>query len=152
MFEQSIEFYIGLLFIVFPFLVLGWVFYFYEVTIKKWKTTEGVILRNIVKIDKTDRNLESKSNSWRNYIIYEYGVGGKFYQNNDRHTQNLIWKSSFKSHVDIDDRFTEGQKVKVYYNPEKPHKSVIDNAFDSNNLAILFVSLIGIVLAFYAWK
>ena len=147
-FEQETEFYGGLVFIIFPFIVLGAIFYFYEVTIKKWKTTEGVILRNIVKWDKRRGN---NNGVWRNYIIYEYSVDGKYYQNNDRHTKNLIFGSNLKSIVP-NGRFIEGEKIKVYYNPEKPHKSVIDNKFDYYNLGILFFSALGAYMVYYNWK
>lgn len=147
-FEQEPVFYGGLAFIIFPFIVLGVIFYFYEVTIKKWKTTEGVILRNIVKWDKRRGN---NNGVWKNYIIYEYSVGDKFYQNNDSHTKNLIFGSNLKSIVP-NERFVEGKKVKVYYNPEKPHKSVIDNKFDYYNLGILFLSALGAYMVYYNWK
>ncbi|WP_157481253.1 DUF3592 domain-containing protein [Flavobacterium rakeshii] len=146
-FEQEPQLYVGLAFIIFPFIVLGVIFYFYEVTIKKWKTTEGMIIRNTVERDKKDTD-----GYWRNYVVYEYSVDGKHYQNNDSHTQNLIFSSSLKYQIVPNERFVEGKKVKVYYNPQKPHKSVIDNKFDYYNLAILFFSIIGALIAYYDWK
>ncbi|MFL9836802.1 DUF3592 domain-containing protein [Flavobacterium sp. ST-75] len=145
-FEQEPVFYGGLAFIIFPFFVLGIILYFYEVTIKKWKTTEGMILRNTVERDKKDTD-----RYWRNYVVYEYSVRDKFYQNNDSHTRNLIFGSNLKSIVP-NGRFIEGEKVKVYYNPKKPHKSVIDNKFDYYNLGILFFSALGAYMVYYNWK
>lgn len=141
--EQSIESYIGLVFTLFPVLVLVSILYFYKVEIKKWKTTEGLILRNTVEQDKKDAD-----GGWRNYVVYEYSVDDKHYQNNDRHTQNLIFSSSLKYQIVPNERFVEGEKVKIFYNPKKPHKSVLDDKFDYYNLAILFFSIIGVLIAY----
>ncbi|RYJ44343.1 DUF3592 domain-containing protein [Flavobacterium beibuense] len=146
-FEQELIFYIGLLCAVSPVVVLISILYFYKVSIKKWKTTEGLILRNTVERDKKDTD-----GGWRNYVVYEYSVDGKHYQNNDRHTQNLIFSSSSKYQIVPNERFVEGKKVKVFYNPQKPHKSVLDDKFDYYNLAVLFFTIIGILIAYYDWK
>lgn len=146
-FEQELIFYMALLCAILPVVTLISILYFYKVGIKKRKTTKGMILRNTVERDKKDTDRH-----WRNYVVYEYSVDGKHYQNNDRHTQNLIFSSSLKYQIVPNERFVEGKKVKVYYNPQKPHKSVLDDKFDYYNLAILFFSIIGVIIAYYDWK
>ena len=120
--------------------VIGRIFFFYLVTIKKWKNTEATIIYSQTEWfrSKTD----SDNEGWKQIIKYEYSVHDLKYKN-DCVTKNISFLSPFKDSAKKY-TFAKGQKIQIAYNSISPNNSIIDNWFVFSTLIIPIVFFISL--------
>ncbi len=106
--------------------VIGRIFFFYFVTIKKWKNTEATIIYS--EMERFRSKMDSDNEGWKQIIKYEYFVNSLNYEN-DCVTKNIVFLSPFKDFGKNYD-FTKGQKIEIFYNPINPKKSILDSKFN----------------------
>jgi len=140
--ESVVIAFIGLFLVAFFFYTL----YFYNVIIKKWQTTKGIIVRNeaVYKYSK-----ESKNN-WKNTIVFEYTVGNKHYQSNGHIAVSQTY--AFKTQVVLNEKYPVGSEVTVYYNPSNPVRSVIEKELNPLFAVLGSMGVIFLAVAYYIWK
>ena len=87
-------------------------------------------------------------------VCYSYTVDGREYQGNTIHT--AYGSSSFyDAHRGLESLLKPAKKIRVYYDPENPQKSMLSPGFYSCSLAILFGGFIffsfgfGLLLVFW---
>ena len=124
--------------------VFGRIFFFYFVTIKKWKNTEATIIYSEMEWfrSKTD----SDNEGWKQIIKYEYSVNDVKYEN-DCVTKNIGFLSPFKDSAKKY-TFAKGQKIQIAYNSINPNNSIIEDRFDFSTLIIpiVFYIFLGVFL------
>jgi hypothetical protein len=115
--------------------IIGRIFFFYFVTIKKWNKTEATIICSEMEWfrSKTD----SDNEGWKQIVKYEYYVNDVKYENNCV-TKNIGFLSPFKDFAKKYS-FTKGQKIQIAYNSISPNNSIIDDRFDFSTLIIPIV-------------
>lgn len=122
----------------------GWSRYKSGKASQNWPTTEGVILTSEVKTDlgKSD-DVEPK---YKAAVTYRYAVGGYEYTGErvSFSGQTFLEKGKADSLVK---RYNKGKRVKVYYDPKKPHVSVLEPGTASGPPFISII-LVFIVLFF----
>jgi len=137
--------FIGIIFILgsIPcFIVFIRIIVFYLFTIKKWKTTEGVVLLS----EPYYHNLsDPDSSGWKAKIIYEYSVDGNVFQSDQisRNTGTLV---PWNEWVDMNDLPRKGEQIEVYYDPENPKIALIDNKLGYGILAYFAVGILAIIV------
>jgi len=119
----------------------GWKRYKSGKSSQNWPSAEGVILTSEVKTDlgKSD-DVDPKYTA---AITYRYTVEGYEYTGNrvSFAGQTFLKKGRADSLVM---RYNKGKRVKVYYNPETPHVSVLEAGADSGPPIFSIVLLLGI--------
>lgn len=126
---------------------LAYIYYFYAVTIKKWRIVDGEILESGVEYfrSKTDSDTEG----WRPKTIYIYNINGTNYTNN-KITKNIkILLPSESSANKFSYNYLIGQKILVYYNQNNPQNSIIDGSFNYNSLLLILISILSFIVAYY---
>jgi len=131
----------GLLFIVFGyFLSFNYAASRIEVAENSinWPSVEGKILSSEVSSRKGSGTKRSRG-SGKTYspdVVYSYTVEGKSYQNSDIDAGDIGpggWSTSNHSRVqEIVDKYPEGSKLSVYYNPSSPKVSLLDTSMPSS--------------------
>jgi Protein of unknown function (DUF3592) len=124
------------------------IFYFYKVTIKKWRTVEG----EVISYGKIPPNSDTDT-GWTDKMIYSYTVDGVIYESKE-FTKNIRISFSSESEVELKN-YRQGDMVTVYYNPNYPNypnKSVIDNKFSYYNLAYIIISIIAFAIAYSTFE
>ncbi len=127
-------------------LIFLYAIYFYNVTIKKWSTVKGIIM-----VNKAEQDFSfTTKNNWKNKIVFQYTIEGRHYESSGH--INVSQKYAFKFLVPLDEKYPPGREVTVYYDPNKPSRSVIDNEF--NPLFTIFgaIGTIFLAIAYYLWK
>jgi hypothetical protein len=132
----------------FHFVIFSKKIYFYFVTIKKWKTIEGSILKN----DKVffRSKIDSETEGWKDKIEYKYQINGIEYKN-DEISKNLGILLPFKNQTSplSNDFYKVNQKITVFYNPDNPQQAIIDSKFNYFSLILInFFYLIIFVFIF----
>lgn len=121
------------------------VVYFYVITIKHWKITEGIVLESSTQYYKSDDTLDNDGRKLR--IVYTYQIDGVEFHS-EKYSKNIGILKSFKDRVDISEAPKTNQKVIVYYNPKNPQDAVLDNKFDYTNCIILIISIVGVLVGY----
>ena len=145
--EENVLYFIQIIFII-SFLiwlfVFGRIFFFYFVTIKKWKNTEATIIYSEMEWFRS--KIDSDNEGWKQIVKYEYYVNDVKYEN-DCVTKNIGFLSPFK---DFSKKysFTKGQKIQIAYNSISPNNSIIEDRFDFSTLIIpiVFYIFLGVFL------
>ena len=112
--------------------------------ISNWLTTAGTI-----KISEVRRSGGTKI-EFHDHIVYEYTVLGTTYTSNTVTVANLMGitdKGSPEAQAKVK-KFPAGSSVTVYYNPEDPHRSVIQKGGDSS---LFILGSIFIAFAIVIW-
>ncbi|WNM20359.1 DUF3592 domain-containing protein [Flavobacterium capsici] len=120
---------------------IGSVVIFYFFTIKKWSEVEGTIISSDVVYFRSKTDADTQG--WKEAVIYSFKVNMIEYNGNCI-SKNLGFLFPFKYQAK-QSNFIEGQKIKIYYNPENPNQSVLDSKFDLMSCIIL----LGILIIFY---
>ena len=119
----------------------GWKRYKSGKSSQNWPSAEGVILTSEVKTDlgKSD-DVDPKYTS---AITYRYAVEGYEYTGNRVSFGGQIFFKKGRADSLVM-RYNKGKRVKVYYNPETPHISVLEAGADSGPPIFSIVLLLGI--------
>lgn len=115
-------------------------YFFYLVTIKKWKNTEATIIYS--KIEWFRSKTDSNNEGWKRIVKYKYSVNDLKYKN-DCVTKNSSFLSSFKDSAKKY-TFAKGQKIQIAYNSINPNNSIIEDRFDFSTLIIPIVFFISL--------
>lgn len=111
-----------------PFVVVGWYIYrswkrgkTLEEQSQAWASSAGVVIKSRVEVS------GGETTSVYPKIVYEYGVGGQTYQNDnirpgDDHYNAMVGSRAY----DIVDKYPVGSAVIVYYNPANPAQSSLE--------------------------
>jgi hypothetical protein len=99
---------------------------------KTWLITDGHI------VDVTLRNVGNRRFSWEPIIIYKYRVNGVEYQG------HRLWFKYFNKYSlaganEIMERFAVKTPVKVFYDPEQPQESTLEQAHRGLIWGLLFL-------------
>jgi hypothetical protein len=111
-----------------PFVVVGWYLYrswkrgkIMEEHSQGWASTAGVVTKSRVEVS------GGETTSVYPKIVYEYGVGGQTYQNDNIRPGDDHFSANFGSRAyDIVDQYPVGSAVIVYYNPANPAQSSLE--------------------------
>ncbi len=117
---------------------------------KNWPAVEGTIISSEFI---SSRNSEDKP-SYSAEIIYEYFINSEKYLSNSITSGSQSSSSSPRSAQGLVNKYNEGEKVKVYFNPEDPGKSLLEPGFHVTDalpfvFGIIFV-LVGLVGILYS--
>lgn len=140
---------ISILFIVISILLFILFFYLYKKSQNsiKWDKTKGVILRaNLDElVMEADTPVTYKAN-----LEYSYKIETKTYYSKRIFYGDFLRHSSFWNINENISKYRKGNIVNVYYNPQNPNDSVLQQGIHSNVIIILItsllLSLIGIIL------
>lgn len=114
---------------------------------ENWATTEGMIVRSEI------HRAGGKATIYLPFIQYSYRVGKKDY------SSDKVTFSHFASGKETADeivaKYPEGSQVEVYYSPENPEQSVLDNKVPYyGNIGGIIIGLVfsvsGLVLIFFS--
>lgn len=115
---------------------------------KKWPTTKGKITSSSVSEErKYDSSSKRHKTEYRANIRYSYNVNGRSYYN-DRiffGAVNLSRSTAEK----YTRKYPKGINVIVYYNPEKPEKSVLETSIGFRNLLTLIIGIAIMILGIF---
>lgn len=140
-------------------LIIGLIICFWGVTIhildiksKKWSETIGTItnseLKEKISTD-SDRRAEIHYKADLEYMYYSNGkneiVGKQLFPYSD------MWSPYKKEKLAIIKKLKKGEKVKVYYHPEKPSKSCLITGANYYTKYIISGGLVFIALALVIW-
>ena len=126
------------------FIVFIRVSIFYTFTIKKWNTTEGIILQSEPVYRASN---DSDTSGWKTKLTFEYCVLGTRFHS-DKYSKNIGMLSSYKTSVDMSDIPKTGKEVTVYYNPKNPQISVIDNKIGYGSFAPLIFGVLAAIIGY----
>lgn len=118
-----------------------WILFFYKSLIKRWHTADGEIISNSIEYE--DSNSDG---GWKNEIGYTFTVGDSIIHSTC-FSRNIGLLHPFKENVEIDESYTIGKSVLVYYNPKNPKDSVIE-LFSIYNLSYILMSIVCFVIAY----
>ncbi|MDR0232143.1 MAG: DUF3592 domain-containing protein [Dysgonamonadaceae bacterium] len=103
---------------------------------KKWEITKGEIISS-----KIQESLDFGA-GYRAVIRYKYTIEEKEYLSNRIFYGDSIQKNSPKSAKTLVNKYINGEKVTVYYNPQYPNKSVLETGVH----AVIYRALIAGIL------
>ena len=111
-----------------PFAAVGWYIYrqwkrskAVEAQSQSWSSTAGIIVKSRVEVS------GGESTSVSPKVVYEYGVGGQTYQNdNIRPGDDFLRVNVRGTAYEIVDKYPVGSAVIVYYNPQNPAESTLE--------------------------
>lgn len=111
-----------------------------------WPSAAGKVLEaRLIESTSTDADGDS-STMYRPHVQYEYEVVGARYTNDKINVGMVVSTSSTKKAQETLARFPVGSTVKVYYNPNDPADSVLEQKSSSNLTLILGIIFIGVGL------
>lgn len=108
---------------------MGYYFHQQDAASRDWPSVAGTVLRS--KIEKTRSTTGTGAGKrtvtkYSPYVQYTYRVDGRSYR-----SSRIAYGQLEKPASRTVDRYAEGKRVKVYYNPEKPERSVLEPGTDS---------------------
>lgn len=111
-----------------------------------WPATSGKVLAaRMIESTSTDSDGDS-STTYRAHVQYEYEVMGASYTNDKVNVGMVVSTSSTKKAQETLARYPVGSTVKVYYDPNNPADSVLEQKASSNLTLILGIIFLGIGL------
>lgn len=125
-----------------------YVFYFYNVKIKKWNVVEGTISEASIEYFKS--KTDSDTEGWKQKVLYTYRVNDIEYKN-DMITKNIGFLAPSKSMVENNYKYLKGAKIIVHYNTNNPKESIIDDSFDYRNLLLLLIGILSFFISMFIW-
>jgi hypothetical protein len=112
---------------VLPFMAIGWYIYrqwkrskAVQEQSQVWPSTAGIVIKSRVEVS------GGESTSVTPRIVYEYGVGGRTYQNDKLRPGDIYLSISSGNAYDVVDRYPVGLAVEVFYNPANPAESALE--------------------------
>lgn len=90
-----------------------------------WATTQGVVVESRVEA-RNEAGADRPNVRYGARIAYEYVVNGKTYRSERVSYEGTLWRPTREAAEADRARFAEGQKVSVFYDPEKPERAVLD--------------------------
>lgn len=109
---------------------------------KKWKIIEGEII-----ISKMDESTLGEGVQYKAIIHYKYTIEKKEYFSNRIFYGDYIERNFSKSVKSLVNKYRQGEKVLVFYNPLHPSWSVLESGV---HIVIYRELLAGILLIFFA--
>mgnify|MGYP001046099120 CR=1 FL=1 len=118
----------------------------------KWPTTEGEIVASKMR-EMAHTATASPVKRYRAFVGYTYAVKGQMFKSDaisafERLNTQKLW--SRKNAKLISSKYPLGERVIVYYDPDRPSRAVLEPGVDTNLLLTLLVTLL-IVLTFTGW-
>lgn len=111
-----------------------------------WPSAVGkVIDSRMIESTSTDSDGDS-STTYRPHVQYEYEVMGASYTNDKIKVGMVVSTSAVKKVQETLARFPVGSTVKVYYDPNNPADSVLEQKASSNLTLILGIIFLGVGL------
>lgn len=90
-----------------------------------WPTVEGKVLVATVDMSVSTDSDGDTSRTYTPRVVYEYLVGGQQYSS-DQVTIGATWNYPSQARAAAKLKYEAGQRVSVYYNPEKPSQAVLE--------------------------
>ncbi len=114
---------------------------------KNWPSTTGEILSSDLDITKS---ISESDKLYNPKIEYRYVINNKEYIS-QRIYFGSSTSSSFKKakSIRIVEKYTKGQKVKVFYNPMNSSESILERGVKSEVISLLVASLVLLVGSYY---
>lgn len=111
-----------------------------------WPSVSGkVIDARMLESTSTDSDGDS-STTYRAHVQYEYEVAGTRYTNDKINVGMVVSTSATKKVQETLARYPAGATVKVYYDPNNPSDSVLEQKASSNLTLILGIIFLGVGL------
>ncbi len=104
-----------------------------------WNMTTGTITRSEI----TDLSIQ-KGHGTAPIIQYEFSVRGRTYKS-DRVIWGLHLWGARSASAEVTERYQNGEKVKVYYNPDNVGESVLDPGIKNGAILSLIVSIVPVL-------
>lgn len=117
----------------------------------KFPTTSGQIIQSEIQSQtNTSRNDDGTTDEYITYqpkVKYSYTVNGNNYEGNKIEVLDIQNFNSQKKAEEYISNYTQGTVVNVYYNPENPNESFLDNTIQTKKIDFGTGLLIVILLA-----
>ena len=117
---------------------------------QNWPTVEGQIVQATIEVTRSSDDDGTTSTRYAPLVIYTYSLVGQQYTS-DKVTFGAKWRYGSRSKAESKSNYQTGQRINVYYNPEKPEQAVLEpgamrGAWGSLILGIVFFIFGGVIL------